>query len=615
MKHIHYYFILLAAFMGVAHGAWAEDIHITTIDQLNTVAMNVLAGNSYSGDVIYLDNDLEFDGTANNFTPIGCVSGNSKPFAGTFDGQGHTISGLNLLGESRRGLFGLVTTGTVRNLTVSNSRFSSTNSSSAGIVVNLNGGTVSNCHVTADVHVRKGVSGIGGIVARCESGSIIDCTSAALVGEEEEENSGIYVGGILGYSEHTAGDVSVQNCLYYSTQNSLRNTKFKGAIVGNINDGTSYSTTLQQNFYYTTQAAIKGVGYKEKEPSEAPGTPEYNIDVAVDHGAVCTHIVSAQADIDDMGVITVTRDNGITLYTNGIKFKDVYYSHILALENNGNYSGDALAAYRGRTFDVKLRGRRFYRDGDWNTFCLPFDVPTAGTIFQGNGREIRELDIAEGYYVKDHDKDIKYYRKTGYREEDRKLYLFFKITYSPRAGTPYIVKWTQPDGYNPLDPACDFVNPVFADVTIDNISNPSVSEDGAVTFTPTYNPVVRDYQDRTLLLLGADNTLYYPQGNGTATINTFRAYFQLNNGLQMAADGGGGDDEEYIPEGGGDVKAFVVDLDFANQIRDVKNENAVGVQSLYDLSGRKVATPSRGTRLTALPSGVYIANGKKIFIR
>lgn len=88
MKHIHYYFILLAAFMGFAHGAWAEDIHITTIDQLNTVAMNVLAGNSYSGDVICLDNDLEFDGTANNFTPIGCVSGNSKPFAGTFDEQG-----------------------------------------------------------------------------------------------------------------------------------------------------------------------------------------------------------------------------------------------------------------------------------------------------------------------------------------------------------------------------------------------------------------------------------------------------------------------------------------------------------------------------------------------
>lgn len=606
MRHIPYHFILLAALMGLAREAWAEDIHITTIAELNAVADNVLGGHSYAGEVICLDNDLVFDGTENNFTPIGSVSDNLHPFAGTFDGQGHTISGINLSGPSRSAPFALVT-GSVRNLTVSNSSFSSTNSSSAGVVAALNGGTVQNCHVTPTVHVRKGNS-MGGIAARCEGGNIIGCTSAAAMGEDNTA-SNTPIGGILAHS--VSGDVSVQKCLYFG--HSMNTLPSKGAIVGVISSGAVSTTALSQNFYCTPQSGIKGIGHYERAISPAGGN--LDIDLTDHHGAVCAHVVTADADISDMGSAgTPLTPGGITPYDNGIKFNDVHYSHILALENNGNYSGDALADFNGRIFDVILRGRRFYRDGDWNTFCLPFSVSTEGTIFGEEGREIRILDTQRGYYI-DGQVDVAHYRQTGYREEDHHLYLFFKTTDQLDAGTPYIVKWTKPDGYNPHDPSHDYCDPVFRNVTIDNACNPSESKDGAITFVPAYAPVIRDNQDRTLLLVGAGSTLYYPQGNGTSTINSFRAYFQLNDGLQMAADGGSGDDEGYAPDGGGDVKAFVVDLDHADLIREVKKDSALSRQSIHDLSGRRVAIQERGARLTTLPSGVYIANGKKILIR
>ncbi len=288
---------------------------------------------------------------------------------------------------------------------------------------------------------------------------------------------------------------------------------------------------------------------------------------------------------------------------------------MLALDDNGDYSDDALAAYEGCIFDVILRGRTFYRDGDWNTMCLPFDVTDfTGTIFKGEGRKIREMDIDRGYYL-DGIEDVLHYRHTGYRTEDHKLYLFFKETTRVYAGTPYIVKWTRPDGYDPNAPGTyDYPDPIFRNVTINSTLHPvtSISRegyvDGAVTFTPTYGPVSRDNQDRSLLLLGAANTLYYPYGNGTATVKPFRAYFQLNNGLQMAEESGSAGYDDFVPEGGGDVKAFAIDVEGgADGIRSIDNEQlTVNNAEMYNLAGQ---------RLSRLQKGVNIVNGKKVMVK
>ncbi|MGX8697560.1 MAG: hypothetical protein ACSW8D_14360, partial [Prevotella sp.] len=74
------------------------------------------------------------------------------------------------------------------------------------------------------------------------------------------------------------------------------------------------------------------------------------------------------------------------------------------------------------------------------------------------------------------------------------------------------------------------VNPVFVGVTI-NASVPTAvtSDDGTVSFTGSYSPVSIAGEDRSILFLGAANTLYYP--NAAMTIKACHAYFQLNNGL------------------------------------------------------------------------------------
>lgn len=69
-----------------------------------------------------------------------------------------------------------------------------------------------------------------------------------------------------------------------------------------------------------------------------------------------------------------------------------YYSHVLALEDNADNS-PLLSAYNGQIFDVKLRGRRLYKDGNWNTISLPFYVDNNSIFSSNDGYTVMELDI------------------------------------------------------------------------------------------------------------------------------------------------------------------------------------------------------------------------------
>ena len=114
-----------------------------------------------------------------------------------------------------------------------------------------------------------------------------------------------------------------------------------------------------------------------------------------------------------------------------------YYSHVLALEDNADNSA-LLSAYNGQIFDVKLRGRRLYKDGNWNTICLPFYVANNSIFSSNDGCTVMELDITNTYNIKG---DVTGYAYQTGCEED-KLYLFFHRVYALNAGQPYIVKWS-----------------------------------------------------------------------------------------------------------------------------------------------------------------------------
>ena len=140
-------------------------------------------------------------------------------------------------------------------------------------------------------------------------------------------------------------------------------------------------------------------------------------------------------------------------------------------------------------------------------------------------------------------------------------------------------------------------NPKFKNVTI-NASEPQAvsSQDGKVSFKGSYAPVSRASEDKSILYLGAGNTLYYP--SEAMTIGACRAYFQL------AAD-----------EPASAVRAFKLNFgddgttanpSAIHAIETAKDESAP--HAWYSLDGRRLATQP------ATP-GVYIYGGKKMVVK
>ena len=608
-----------------------SDISGTTItihntEEMTLLAQNVNGGNTYNGYTFLLDTDLVYDGTANNYTAIGI--NNTKYFAGTFDGQGHTISGINISADGRQGLFGSVSGGTIKNLKLTSSTINCTSNSYAGGIIACvdNGVTIENCHVSGSVTIESGNSS-GGIVGKTDLGdvSITGCSSGATV---STRSSNACVGGIIGQCGNEGNGsystfVNIAGCLYYGTS-LTGSTEMTGGIVGYYY--TTYGSiagqstvNLSDNFYTYPDVSVKGVGKWKKSNSNY--TDETNLfDITENKGAIRVRPVTAQADIDDMEGLrnNVSYTSDIAFHNRGVKYAGSSYSHVLALENNADNT-DVIAAYAGQTFDVKLRGRRFYKDDSWNTVCLPFDLPSFnGTVFKsetGCNCYLREMDVERAYHLKDkttgeYDYSVSY--KTGVNVKDGKsrLYLFFKDNnLSFTAGKPFIVKWDKPEGYIASTAASfDIFNPIFNNVTIVNSSPVSVtSSDGTVTFKSIYAPESFDEANRSILFVGAANTLYYPSGAGTVSLKSFRAYFQLN-GVQMAGDpDSGSGDEEFIPEGGGSVKPFVLDIEYddVTGIGNVRSKMADGRGDVwYSFDGK---------RLNGIPAqkGIYIHNGRK----
>ena len=145
--------------------------------------------------------------------------------------------------------------------------------------------------------------------------------------------------------------------------------------------------------------------------------------------------------------------------------------------------------------------------------------------------------------------------------------------------------------------AVGITNPLFNGVTIDASAPTAVnSADGTVSFKGSYSPVVISGKDRSILFLGAANTLYYP--SAAMQIGTCRAHFELSD----------------IPASA-EVRAFCLNFDDMNDAtglgRLIDKEQWTFVNKTgawYDMSGR---------RLVGKPTqhGIYINNGRKIVIK
>jgi The GLUG motif. len=138
---------------------------IADATQLNRLAMLVNSGQTGTGATFVLTDNITYTGE-NNYTPIGTIIETSNyPFEGTFDGQSHTVSGININDASLSygGLFGFIDFATVKNVGVINSTITITTSTAVGAIVGrADSSTIENCYNTSALTTET--SYIGGIV-------------------------------------------------------------------------------------------------------------------------------------------------------------------------------------------------------------------------------------------------------------------------------------------------------------------------------------------------------------------------------------------------------------------------------------------------------------------
>ena len=240
---------------------------------------------------------------------------------------------------------------------------------------------------------------------------------------------------------------------------------------------------------------------------------------------------------------------------------------ILELADDATDNSDIIDTYAGLTAKtVTLTGRTLYKDGKWNTICLPFDVTIEGSVLEGAiARELTAASISGST-----------------------LYLTFGTTTAStlEAGKPYLIRWT--DGEN-------IENPVFEGVTIDATDNSfdSGSGDTRVRFIGNYDVKTFTADDEnSVLLMGGNNKLYYTRTG--AGLGACRAYFKI------------GDDNSSA------VRLTAFDINFGDEttgIRSIENVQTIdNDDAWYSLDGRKLeGKPAK--------KGVYINKGNKIIIK
>ena len=221
-----------------------------------------------------------------------------------------------------------------------------------------------------------------------------------------------------------------------------------------------------------------------------------------------------------------------------------------------------IAAANGNKYNVTLVGRTLWKDGNWNTLCLPFNLTLAGSPLAGaDARTLSSASLSDGT-----------------------LNLTFTDAVTElMAGTPYIIKWAKDDEHPTIS------DPTFTGVTVSNAGHDFQSTDEKVKFLGTYAYRTFAAENKSILFVGGENTLYYPETG--ARIGTQRAYFQITDASS--------------------VKAFVLNFEDGDATRIGSLLPATSTSSALgwsDLSGRKLQS-----KPTA--KGLYINNGRIYMVK
>ena len=371
------------------------------------------------------------------------------------------------------------------------------------------------------------------------------------------------------------GTIIISGGKVYATGNNDRRPKECRALGGANLDVCAANTTLPDDFMvkagdsadaaelFTANLRLTACltkYYAAIEPCTHSGAGII-IDDGTTHHTTCTYCLTGEADLTETH--TFNSDGECKCGLLGL--------------NDAADNAAILAKWNVWARPVALSGRTLYKDGSWNTLCLPFAVNDfTGTPLEG--ATVKTLESA------------------SFDNGTLTLNFSENSLESIEAGKPYIVMWTKEAGYVD-DDAHNIVNPMFNEVTISNTTADVTTDE--VIFRSIFSPYTVSGENRSLLYLGADNTLYYP--SDAMTIGAFRAYFELGDGI-TAGDLANGIRAFSLNfgEGEGETTGIIP--------VDGSGFTVHGADAWYSLDGRK---------LDGKPShvGVYINNGRKVVIK
>ena len=328
-------------------------------------------------------------------------------------------------------------------------------------------------------------------------------------------------------------------------------------LIGNPYVCTGYITYSEPATFYKMNAAGTGLVAYENAVALAPGEGAF---MKVAASGTITYSSEPLA----VEPVSAGAFNNIALPAHGETTDQDANTTVVQFADNGDNTA-LIESLNGQTVDVQLTGRRLYKDGSWNTICLPFDIKDfTGTPLEG--ADMRALG------------SVNYNSSTS----------TMTLSFSPAgddtkvaAGRPYIIRWTDGD---------DISDPVFENVTIDKTTYTDTeytfANDVKISFKGTYDYMSFTDVNRSILFMGAENKLYYP-GAG-AEIGAFRAYFEL----------------EGITAGDPASVPIKFRLQFTeDDATGISNLDADADETIYNLAGQ---------RINKAQKGVNIVNGKKI---
>ena len=541
MKRI---FIILISLCAVI-SAYADDdvIEIWNKAQLETFRDAVNGGNTYSGKTVNLMADITIVAD-DHWIPIGMseqrwdeehsayVKDETCVFKGTFDGQGNTITITVSSNHIALGLFGYLY-GTVQHLKV------------AGNITNTS-------TLTSSTAGRAGYN--RGIISECANlAYIVGTTAGGIAGENHGTITNCYNQGSIGATGNFDGD------------------RFLGGIAGAI-DGEKatisnvYASCSIEDYYTGLTGSITNGGIVANPSKWTSSTCYYNVKL---DGSIEMDRSTTLTGNTLKGVF----DNSIWTFAAG-KLPELtcFVNKIVRLGDN-NDNGVILTSYHEKTCTVELSGRTLYKDGAWNTLCLPFDLTLSGSVLDGDNVVAKVLDGAN----------------TSLDNTGLLSLTFNNAPSTILAGTPFIIKWDNTGGH--------LTNVRFCDVTLNNAAPTAVTFDNAFgasgQFVGTYSPFSIDAGNiDKIVLLSGDNTLGYSKSN--RTLRSCRAHFMIPTSSSIRA-----------------MMDFDIDFDGGESTR------ITNMDSTDETDGNDGWWTLTGVKLDGKPTerGIYLHNGRKEAVR